>query len=170
LIELMVLSVPGCPNVPLLEQRLAEALAGRQAVTVWRVIADADEAPRYGMCGSPTLLVNGHDPFAVPGTDPALACRMYQCEGGRLEGAPTVEALRRALEQPGTRVSHRADATGRPGAPGQAGLERPAPAEGGLPDPRSRRQGLSSRPALDTGLPSSLPSGPAARGEGDRSR
>ena len=64
MIELMVLSVPGCPNVPLLEQRLAEALAGWPAVTVQRLIASADEAARCGMCGSPTLLVNGHDPFA----------------------------------------------------------------------------------------------------------
>jgi hypothetical protein len=116
LIELMVLSVPGCPNVPLLEQRLAEALAGRPAVRVRRVIASADEAALCGMRGSPTLLVNGHDPFAVPGTVPALACRIYQGDGGRLEGAPTVEALRQALEQAGMR----AGATGRPGA-------RPAP-------------------------------------------
>ena len=86
----MVLSVPGCPNLPLLEQRLAEALAGRPAVRVRRVIAIADEAARCGMRGSPTLLVNGHDPFAVPGTVPALACRIYQGKGGRLEGAPTV--------------------------------------------------------------------------------
>src|SRR5215471_6681673 len=83
LIELMVLSVPGCPSVPLLEQRLAEALAGWPAVTVQRVIADADEAALCGMCGSPTLLVNGHDPFAVPGAAPALACRLYEGEGGR---------------------------------------------------------------------------------------
>src|SRR5215472_8075840 len=116
LIELMVLSAPGCPSVPLLEQRLAEALAGWPAVMVQRVIASADEAALCGMCGSPTLLVNGHDPFAVPGTVPALACRMYEGEGGRLEGAPTAEALRRALERAGMR----AGATGRPGA-------RPAP-------------------------------------------
>lgn len=121
----MVLSVPGCPGVPLLEQRLAEALAGRPAVRVWRVISSAGEAARCGMRGSPTLLVNGHDPFAIPGTVPALACRIYQGEGGRLEGAPTVEALQRAL--------------------GWAG------------------------PARGTGLPP-WPSGPAARGEGDRYR
>jgi hypothetical protein len=142
LIELMVLSVPGCPNVALLEHRLAEALAGRPAVRVRRVIASADEAARWGMCGSPTLLVNGHDPFAVPGTVPALACRIYQGEGGRLEGAPTVQALRRALERAGMRASRPAGAAGRPGA----------------------------RPALGTGTPSSLPSGPAARSEGDRFR
>jgi hypothetical protein len=134
LIELTVLSVPGCPNVALLEQRLAEALAGRPAVRVRLVIASADEAARYGMCGSPTLLVNGHDPFAVPGTVPALTCRIYPGDGGRLEGAPTEEALRRALE----RADRRAGATGRPGA-------RPVP--GTDPPP--------------------LPSGPAARREGD---
>ena len=142
MIELMVLSAPGCPNVALLEQRLAEALAGRPAVRVRRVIASADEAARCGMRGSPTLLVNGHDPFAVPGTVPALACRIYQGKGGRLEGAPTVEALRRALERAGMRASRRADATGRPGA----------------------------RTAPGTGLPPSLPSGPAARSEGARFR
>ena len=98
--ELTVLAVPGCPSAPVLEQRLAQALAGQPAVTVERrVIADADEAARWGMHGSPTLLVDGRDPFAVPGAGPAVACRLHEGEGGRLEGAPTVEALRRALEQ-----------------------------------------------------------------------
>jgi alkylmercury lyase-like protein len=128
----MVLSVPGCPNVPLLEQRLAEALAGWPAVTVQRVIASAGEAARCGMRDSPTLLVNGHDPFAVPGTVPALACRMYQGKGGRREVVPTVDALRRALEQAGMRASRQAGAIGRAGAVGRAGHGRLAPAEGGL--------------------------------------
>ena len=132
LIELMVLSVPGCPSVPLLEQRLAEALAGWPAVTVQWVIASADEAALCGMCGSPTLLVNGHDPFAVPGAAPALACRLYEGEGGRLEVVPTVDALRRALEQAGMRASRRDGAAGRAGAVGRAGRGRLAPAEGGL--------------------------------------
>jgi metal-sulfur cluster biosynthetic enzyme len=35
--ELTVLTAPGCPNAPLLEQRLAEALAGWPAVTLVRV-------------------------------------------------------------------------------------------------------------------------------------
>ena len=94
-----MLSVPRCPNVPLLEQRLTQALAGRPAVTVRRVIADADEAARCGMCGSPTLLVNGHDPFADPGTAPVVACRLYRGEDGRLDGAPTEAALRQVLGQ-----------------------------------------------------------------------
>jgi hypothetical protein len=98
--ELTVLAVPGCPNAPVLVQRLADALAGQDGVTVGRrVIADAADATRWRMNGSPTLLVNGQDPFAVPGGGPAVACRMYRGEDGRLDGAPTVEALRRVLER-----------------------------------------------------------------------
>src|SRR6516164_10233234 len=100
MVELTVLAVPCCPNVPLLEQRLAEALAGRPPVTVRRrVIADVAEAARWRMHGSPTLLVNGHDPFAEAGAGPALACRMYRAADGSLDGAPSVAALRQALEQ-----------------------------------------------------------------------
>jgi hypothetical protein len=98
--KLTVLALPGCPNAPVLEQRLAEALAGRPAATVARrVVADPGEAARWGMRGSPTLLIDGRDPFAVPGAGPAVACRLYEAEDGRLGGAPTVAALRRALEQ-----------------------------------------------------------------------
>jgi hypothetical protein len=81
--ELMVLAVPGCPNAPELERRLAVVLAGRPTVMVTRqVISDAAEAARWGMHGSPTLLVDGQDPFAEP-------------------GAPTVAALGRVLGQAG---------------------------------------------------------------------
>ncbi len=98
--ELAVLAVPGCPNAPVLEQWLAEVLTGRPGVTVHRVeVADEAAAARYGMCGSPTLLVDGFDPFAEPGAAPALACRLYRSEDGRLVGAPSVIALRWALEQ-----------------------------------------------------------------------
>jgi hypothetical protein len=97
--ELTVLAVPGCPHAPLLEQRLAEALAGRPGVTVRRKeIADEAEAARWGMHGSPTLLIGRTDPFAPPGAVAAVACRLYRGEDGRLEGAPSVRALREALE------------------------------------------------------------------------
>jgi hypothetical protein len=51
--------------------------------------------------GSPTLLINGVDPFAAPGQAPGLACRLYRDAAGRVAGAPPVQALRRALEQAG---------------------------------------------------------------------
>jgi hypothetical protein len=101
-LELTLLTVPDCPNAAAFEERLAAALAGCPHVIVRRrEIADEPEAAEAGMCGSPTLLINGVDPFAVPGQAPGLACRLYRDAAGRIAAAPPVEALRRALEQAG---------------------------------------------------------------------
>jgi hypothetical protein len=93
-----VLTVPDCPNGPVARQRLAEALAGRDDVTVEpRVISTLAEAARYGMHGSPTILIDGHDPFAAPGTPASLSCRLYRDADGRAQGAPPPERLREVL-------------------------------------------------------------------------
>jgi hypothetical protein len=93
-----VLTVPGCPNGPLVEQRLADVLAGRPEVTVERrVEGTAELAEQYGMNGSPTVLIDGRDPFAEPGVTASLFCRLYRDEDGRLQGAPSTTQLRAAL-------------------------------------------------------------------------
>ncbi len=98
--ELTVLTVPGCPNAAVFDERLAAALADYPgAVVRRRQVADEQAAAETGMAGSPTLLINGVDPFAAPGQAPGLSCRLYRDEAGRLAGAPTVQDLRRALEQ-----------------------------------------------------------------------
>ena len=98
--ELTLLTVLDCPNAAVFEERLAAALASRSQVVVRRrEIADETEAAEAGMHGSPTLLIDGVDPFAAPGQAPGLACRLYRDAVGRPAGVPTVEALRRALEQ-----------------------------------------------------------------------
>jgi hypothetical protein len=76
------------------------ALAGRSGVVVRRrTVRDEREAVEAGMRGSPTLLINGTDPFAAPGQAPSLSCRIYRDAAGRPAGTPTVDALREALEQ-----------------------------------------------------------------------
>lgn len=96
--DLTVLATPDCPNAPVLEQRLAEVLADRPDLTVRRLdVTDLAAAAQQGMHGSPTLLVDGTDPFAQPGTEPALACRLYRDEDGHLARAPSVTALRQAV-------------------------------------------------------------------------
>lgn len=93
-----VLTVPDCPNGPAARRNLAEALAGRSGVDVrYRVVSTPDEAARYGMHGSPTILIDGRDPFAEPGTAPSLACRLYRDIDGQVQGAPSAGQLREAL-------------------------------------------------------------------------
>jgi len=100
--ELILLTVPGCPNAAVFEARLAVALENRPDTVVRRrEVADERDAAHAGMYGSPTLLINGADPFAVPGQVPGLACRLYRDATGRPAGAPPVEAIRRAVEQAG---------------------------------------------------------------------
>jgi hypothetical protein len=64
-----------------------------------RVIGDEAEAACLGMHGSPTLLVNGIDPFARPGSPASVSCRVYRDESGRIQSAPSVAALRHAVQQ-----------------------------------------------------------------------
>lgn len=93
-----VLYVPGCPNAARLADWLAAELAGRPEVTLaLREVADAADAESAGMAGSPTLLVDGTDPFAVPGTAPSLSCRLFPDAAGALAGLPSAERLRAAL-------------------------------------------------------------------------
>ena len=94
-----ILHTPGCPNVALLRQRLADALArlpGPAPRVVVEEVPDPDDGARRGFRGSPALLVDGVDPFASPASPPAFACRIYRTETGG-EGAPSVDQIVAAL-------------------------------------------------------------------------
>jgi hypothetical protein len=85
----------GCPNWQTADGRLRQVLdsTGHSDVIVAyeRVETPAD-AVRLGFIGSPTLLVDGIDPFAMPGAPIGLACRVYRTPEG-LAGFPTLEQL-----------------------------------------------------------------------------
>jgi hypothetical protein len=120
-----MLTVPDCPNGPVLAERLGVVLAERGDVElVERVVTTQAEAVQWGMHGSPTLLVDGRDPFADPGTPASLGCRLYRSPDGRRQPVPSVEQLRRVLDHLAT------DGVGR--ALGRAGRGRLAPVERGL--------------------------------------
>jgi hypothetical protein len=131
-VHLTVLAVPGCASVRLLEQRLARALYDRPDVTVSRhVIDDQDQAARRGMRGSPTILIDGIDPFAEPGQPASVSCRLYRHGHGPPDGAPSVRRLRRAIAHPATVVAGTAGGSWLD-ALGRGGRGRVAPAERGL--------------------------------------
>jgi hypothetical protein len=96
--KLTLLTVPACPNAAVFEERLAVVLADYPGVVVHRrEVSDEHTAAVTGMHGSPTLLIDGVDPFAVPGQPSSLSCRLYRDGAGRPAPAPSAEALRQAL-------------------------------------------------------------------------
>jgi hypothetical protein len=98
IMELTLLTVPACPHAVAFEERLAAALAGHPGAVVHsREVSDEHTAAQAGMHGSPTLLINGVDPFAPPGQPPSLSCRLYRDTAGRPAPAPSTDTLRQAL-------------------------------------------------------------------------
>jgi hypothetical protein len=98
-VELLV--VPDCPNESAAGVLLRAALddVGLIGVEVrTTVIRTQDDAKRRDFIGSPTILVDGTDPFAQSGRPPALACRIYFTPTGP-SGIPDLTQLRRALKQ-----------------------------------------------------------------------
>lgn len=105
-VRITVLTVPDCPNAPVVRERIAAALAGRAVPVDWVEVADAGEAALRGMNGSPTALVDGSDPFAHEDLRPSLSCRLYHHGEGTTDGAPSVTELRRALAANGLAEPH----------------------------------------------------------------
>lgn len=97
--EITIRHTEGCPNVPTAEERIREALrlAGKEAPLTTELVATQEEAVRLGFVGSPSILFDGHDPFADASTAPSLACRLYETERGQ-EHSPSVTQLRRIIE------------------------------------------------------------------------
>jgi len=93
--QIEVLTVPGCPHGDAALSRVRQALviAGRaDAVVAERVITNPEQATAAGMIGSPTILIDGVDPFATESDRPSFSCRLFQTDSG-LDGAPSIEDL-----------------------------------------------------------------------------
>jgi hypothetical protein len=86
-----------CPNWRKADRNL-RALAGELAFELERrLVTRPEEAERAKFRGSPTILVDGLDPFAKDGDPFSLSCRIYQTPDG-LAGSPTIDQLRTALD------------------------------------------------------------------------
>lgn len=92
--RIVIRHVADCPGSALLKERLA-GLTAEDTVS-FELIATTEDAARVGFYGSPTILIDGTDPFPIAATSPGLSCRLYRTEQGA-EPAPSAFHLREAL-------------------------------------------------------------------------
>ncbi len=91
--EIRLLYFEDCPNIVEAESRVRDALGDRADVSVIRhQVANIEEAERVGMHGSPTILIDGTDPFADSDTPVSWSCRVYSPADGS-HGVPSLERL-----------------------------------------------------------------------------
>src|SRR5215218_1387148 len=89
----------GCPTYRNAEENLRKVLAdeGVEAEVEMVAVNSDEEARRLGFPGSPTVRIDGRDPFPVPERGQGgLACRVYATPEG-MRGIPTAGMLREAL-------------------------------------------------------------------------
>ena len=93
-VDVTVLYFAGCPSWQTALERV-HAAAGRVEVEVavsLLAVETQQDADRLGLTGSPTIWLDGTDPFESAGAARALACRVYATPAG-FAGSPTVDQL-----------------------------------------------------------------------------
>lgn len=86
-----------CPNWTTTAEHLEGLAEERPDLTFSRQLVESPEAAeQVGFHGSPSIQVNGVDPFADADAPVGLSCRVYQTPDGPA-GSPTLEQLREAL-------------------------------------------------------------------------
>lgn len=94
-----VLTIPGCPNASVVQRRITSALGGRGAEVELVEVHDQAQAIERGMTGSPTILLDGCDPFDQVTAAPNMSCRLFRNANGTVAGAPSETALREAIDE-----------------------------------------------------------------------
>ena len=88
----------GCPNWKTTDAHLTTLIAehGVDATLHYQLIDTPEAAIENSFRGSPTVLIDGVDPFAEPDAPVGLSCRIYQTEHGPV-GSPTLHQLEDAV-------------------------------------------------------------------------
>ena len=107
--DVELLYFEGCPSWRVMDDRLC-VLGAEFGFEHERILVDTPEAAqRVGFLGSPTVRIDGHDPFAQPGAAVGLSCRVYPSADG-LTGCPGLAELRAAFRRLPPRPAPRARA------------------------------------------------------------
>ncbi len=95
--DVTLLYFDDCPNWLVANAHLDALLLENPGLSITRHIVDTpEEAERTRFRGSPSILVDGVDPFADPEDPVGLSCRVYQTPDGPA-GSPTLDQLRDVL-------------------------------------------------------------------------
>ena len=89
----------GCPHWMLADERVRHVLGAFPSDDVtleYQFIDSPETADRLGFHGSPTILIDGWDPFVTGIEQVGMSCRVFRTEDG-IQGAPTEAALRELL-------------------------------------------------------------------------
>jgi hypothetical protein len=101
-VEIVLQYFDGCPNWREADRMLADVLAGSDDIAIVHQLVETPEAAeRLGFHGSPTILIDGVDPFADADAPVGLSCRVYATANG-LAGSPSADQLRQALRATGS--------------------------------------------------------------------
>ena len=89
----------GCPNWKVAKERIEGVLGelGRTKTVTLEAVETATQADALEFRGSPTILIDGKDPFDAAGPT-GLSCRVYRTEAG-VEGAPSIKQLFAILKE-----------------------------------------------------------------------
>ncbi|HZD22312.1 MAG TPA: thioredoxin family protein [Acidimicrobiia bacterium] len=97
MIEITLQYFDGCPNWQTTDRYMATLIAEGLDVTVdYERIDSHEKAILRGFRGSPTVLLDGVDPFPIGDAPIGLACRVYRSETGPA-GSPSISQLRNAI-------------------------------------------------------------------------
>lgn len=94
--DVTLLYFDDCPNWRTTDRILTDLSAELGFEITRRLVTTPGEAEELGFRGSPTVLIDGEDPFADPDSPTGLSCRIYHTPEG-MAGSPTAAMLRRAL-------------------------------------------------------------------------
>ncbi|HEX2646747.1 MAG TPA: thioredoxin family protein [Candidatus Dormibacteraeota bacterium] len=89
----------GCPHWQLADARVRrtlEVMHVSDADVEYQLVDSPEAAEQVGFHGSPTILIDGRDPFLVGNEPVGLSCRVFQTEAGP-HGGPTEAQLQKAL-------------------------------------------------------------------------
>lgn len=97
--KLELLYFDDCPNWTVAADRLNAVASRRGLVVERRLVATIEDAQASRFRGSPTVLIDGRDPFVTGDEDEGfgLSCRVYQTPEGPA-GSPTVQQLEAVID------------------------------------------------------------------------